>query len=500
MKPECCKSEVIDIAIIGAGIHGCAIAAEAASRGLSTTVIEAEDIASGASSHSHRIIGGDLAQLERLDIDAVNRGLQEQAILRKRAPHLVRSHIFTLLPNTALRSRLRVKLGLNSYRALQRHHKLPNTSQPAQLTNLATADLQSYCDDSVDDSRLTVALAQQASQLGANIHTQCQLLKAKRNKTAQHWELKLKDNSDKHLTLHCKTLINSAGAAINQLMTDSIEHSSRSKGLLVRDDYLIMPCADKAGHSLLLQADNKQLVYLLDYPCGDYCVLGPWQTPLKNNLDNDAIKENAKNKLLKLYNRNINEPLTASDVYKSFYTTRCLCEDSSCEKINTSTDYCLDLDNPAAQPALLTIYGGNISTHRLLAEQALNILQPFTHAAINTDFKTHALPGGDFPEGSLSALIDELQFNYPKLDTGLLHRLAQSYGSNSYKILADIKKPAELGQHFGAHLYQREVEYLCSNEWAKTADDILWRRSKLGLRFTPEQIETLGNFMRSITR
>lgn len=489
------ESDILDIAIIGAGIHGCAIAAEAASRGLTTTLIEAEDIASGASSRSHRIIGGDLAQLERLDIDAVNRGLQEQATLRKRAPHLLRNHTFTLLPNTALRSRLRVKLGLNSYKALQRRHKLPSTSRPAPLTTVASEDLQSYCDDSVDDSRLTVALAQQAKQFGADIYTRCTLTKAKRNKLAQCWELELQNSLGDQINMQCKTLINSAGEAINSLMYEHIEHSSRSKGLLVRDDYLVIPCADKAGHSLLLQADNKQLVYLLDYPCGNFCVLGPWQTSLKDNTQEETIKETAKTELLKLYQQNISEPLEDDEVYRSFHATRCLCEDSSCEKIKTSTDYCLDLDNPAALPPLLTIYGGNISTHRLLAEQSLNILQPFTHAAINSELKQLALPGGDFSGGSLSALNDELQLNYPELDTALLHRLAQSYGSDSYKVLSGVKTNSDLGQHFGATLYQREAEYLCRHEWAKTAEDILWRRSKLGLNFNSGQAQTLDGFV-----
>lgn len=498
MKPVHSGTTLIDIAIVGAGIHGCAIAAEAASRGLSTTLIEAKDIAFGASSRSHRIIGGDLAQLERLDIDAVNRGLQEQSTLRKRAPHLLRNHVFTLLPNAAIRSRLKIKLGLHSYRALQRRHALPSQSQLTPLTNIDTTNAQTYCDDSVDDSRLTLALAQQASQMGAKLQLQCALKKATRDK--DHWQLTLQNPCNKEQTLDCKILINAAGAAINNLMDNTIEHSSRSKGLLIREDYLVLPCANKAGHSLLLQADNNQLVYLLDYPCGDFCVLGPWQTTLKDTQDDGAsIGKTAQKELLDLYNRHVKEPLKAKDIYKRFHSTRCLCEDSSCEKTKTSADYCLDLDNPASKAPLLTIYGGTISTHRLLAEQALNILQPFTHASINPAFKNQPLPGGDVSGACLHAFHKELQLNYPKLPATLLRRLAQSYGSNSYTILSDIKTVSKLGQHFGGQLYQREVEYLCRSEWAKNSDDILWRRSKLGLRLTPEQTQQLSDFVQNFT-
>lgn len=481
------KVKTVDIAIIGGGVQGCALAAEAASRQLSTLLIEAQDIANGASSRSNRIIGGDLSQLEQLDVEAVNRGLQEQAILRQRAPHLVSSHVFTILPNTALRSRLRIQAGLYSYRALQRRFDLPSNSSPTHLIDAPYSELLSYCDDSVDDSRLTLALAQQASALGANIRPHRKLLKATRKQ--DFWLLELKDSHGNIERLNAKVLINAAGSASVKLMQDHIEHSSRSKGILRRDDYIVISNPTHADNALVLQANNKQLIYLLDTPSGQHAVLGPWQS---NNVQ--AADTGAEEQLISLYNHHFKNRISADDIVHRFHALRCFCADSSCEQNKTSQDYALDLDNPAVLAPLLNSYGGNIGTHRLLAEQALTILQPFTGALINTKLKNSSLPGGDF-NGSLAALQSELEFNNPTLEPTLLQRLARSYGSNSHKILLGITTMADLGLHFGADLYQREVEYLCSEEWAQSADDILWRRSKLGLCFSAAEKRELQTFI-----
>ena len=481
------KARTVDIAIIGGGVQGGALAAEAASRQLSTLLIEAEDIASGASSRSNRIIGGDLSQLEQLDVDAVNRGLQEQAILRQRAPHLVRPHVFTILPNTELRSRLRIQAGLYSYRALQRRFNLPSNSSPAHIIDVPYSELLSYCDDSVDDSRLTLALAQQASALGASIQPHTTLHKATRNQ--DFWLLELK-NSNGHIEhMHAKVLVNAAGSASVKLMQDQIEHSSRSKGMLRRDDYLVISSPAHYDNALVLQANNNQLIYLLDTPSGQHAVLGPWQS-----INVQAAGVSAQEQLIALYNQHFKKGISANDIVHRFHALRCLCADSSCEQNKTSHDYVLDLDNPAVLAPLLNSYGGNIGTHRLLAEQALTILQPFTGASINTELKNSSLPGGDF-NGGLAALQSELEFNNPSIKPTLLQRLARSYGSNSHKILLGITTMADLGQHFGADLYQREVEYLCSEEWAQSAEDILWRRSKLGLCFSGGEKQALQTFI-----
>lgn len=499
-------THTIDVVIIGGGIHGCALACEASSRGLSTLLLEADDLASGSSSRSHRIIGGGLDQLEQLDLDAVNRGLQEQAILRRRAPHLIRSHRFQIQANTQLRSRLKIKLGLTLYRKLQRRQQLPNEEIPADA-NVDGAP--SYCDDSVDDSRLNIALAQQAQSFGAQICTQHQLLQAKR--VDGLWKIVLVNQLGEKHTLTAKIFINAAGAAINALMAKHIEQNCRGKGLLIRDDYLILPnsaiSAMTKDRPQLLQGEQQQLVYLLDYPANNnderFWALGPWQTIANSHSEFDAkTADNAQLKLLELFNTtfNANNPFAAGyinspNIRHRFHTIRNLCEDASCKKNKTSGDYALDLDSQDGEAPILTVFGGTITTHRLLAEQALNILQAFTNKEKNPQLKQQALPGGDFPEGDLAALEQELIFNYPNLDSTLLQRFARSYGSNSHKVLLGTTTMRDLGQHFGAGLYQKEVEYLCSQEWARTAEDILWRRSKLGFFVTDSERNTLQNWL-----
>lgn len=500
-------THTIDVVIIGGGIHGCALACEASSRGLSTLLLEADDLASGSSSRSHRIIGGGLDQLEQLDLDAVNRGLQEQAILRRRAPHLIRSHRFQIQANTQLRSRLKIKLGLTLYRKLQRRQQLPNEEIPADA-NVDGA--LSYCDDSVDDSRLNLALAQQAQSFGAQICTRLRLLKAKR--IAGHWQIDVANQQGQIQPLTAKILINAAGEAINTLMAKHIEQSCRGKGLLIRDDYLVLPHSALAAIGKdtpqLLQGEKKQLVYLLDYPVHDssdnrYWTLGPWQTIANNHADFDKeTAEHANLKLLELFNKTFhdNNPfakgfINSASIKHRFHAIRNLCEDASCAKNKTSGDYALDLDSQDGRAPLLTVFGGTITTHRLLAEQALNILQAFTNKEKNPQLKQQALPGGDFSEGDLPALEQELAFNYPNIDPTLLQRFARSYGSNSHKVLNGIATDTELGQHFGAGLYQKEVEYLCSHEWARTAEDILWRRTKLGLTTTTNERDSLEKWL-----
>lgn len=493
IKPDNAESP-FDLAIIGGGIHGCAIAAEASSRGLKTVLYESGDLASGATSRSSTIIGGGLTQLEQLDFDAVNRGLQEQAILRQRAPHLVRQHQFIIHPNLAVRSRLRIKTGLYFYRTMQRRYGLSPKETLPPISNKAL----SYSDDSIDGSRLTIALAQQARAHGCSINPHTKVSDVKR--LNDMWRLTLQSGSTNkpYLAQTAKILINASGGTGNNSQAVKIESNCRSHGRLVRDDYIVIEAEHTANQHAVLQANNRNLIHLLPYdhlPTNNKLqLLGPWQTCLDNRADNaePLSPEAATQSLIELYNANFQNPISTHNLIEHYSCIRNLCEDPSGDNSHKlCTDYALDLDNPAEQAPLLNVLGGGLTTHRLVAEQAMNILQPFNHTACNPDLKRQPLPGGDLAEKSLADFEAELIFNYPRINPQLLRRLAANYGSDSYKILENRNDIIDLGNHFGADLYEAEVEYLHQHEWASCEDDLLWRRSKLGFCLSSDETEQL---------
>lgn len=479
----------VDILIIGGGINGTAIACEAASRGLKTYLAEARDISGGASSSTTGLLSAGLRQLETLEWDCVKRALNEQALILERAPHLVQSREFFIPPNPAIRSNRRIKTGLYLYDLIQSsevQHCLPVDTPELYLKPEYQA-VHRFVDCTVNDTRLTISNALLAKELGAEIQTRHEVIDAKHQNDG--WLVTVQPNHQvQTITVRTKVLVNAGGWHVNNILNNTLQLKSRCNARLLRGDHIVIPKPYAGEQGYILQAENRRLIYLVPY-ADDYAVLGATQTPMEED------KNNTTQQLIDIYNQYFHHPIKESDIVNHYSGVHAVYDDATCQDSDKSPDYLLDLHRPDGTTPLLTVFGGWLTTNRLLAEQALDILQPYTGAAINRELKHTVLPGGEIAEGNREAFLNELQRDYPRLDSALLRRLAHTYGTLAFHILGDAKTTEDLGQHFGCGLYGAEVRYLCHNEWAQTADDILWRRTKLGLVMSENEKGALTEWM-----
>ena len=479
----------VDILIIGGGINGAAIACEAASRGLQTVLAEQHDIASGASSATNGLLSADMRHLESLDWNSVKRALGEQAIVQQRAPHLVQTREFHIAPNPRIRSSRRLRTGLYLYDLLQSvelQQPLP-THTPELYLKPDFNQTHRYTDCTVSDSRLTICNALLARDLGAEILTRHKVVAAQRQRDG--WRLSLQSDPRRTPTsLQAKVLVNAGGRAIDSILRQTLQVDSRCHTRLLRSDHLVIDKPFQGEQAYVFQAVDRRLVYLIPY-AEKFAVLGATQ-PLATGAEGDSQQA-----LIELYNRHFNQPLKASEIRHGYSCVQPIYHDLCGSEADSSSDYLLDFNCPDARSPVLTVIGGWLTSSRLLAEQALDILQPYTQAPINRELKQTPLPGGEFIEAESGALLELLKRDYPRLDATLLQRLAKNYGSLALKILGDCKVEADLGKNFGCGLYGAEVRYPVHHEWAQTAEDSLLRRTKLGLVMSGAEQGVLAEWM-----
>lgn len=507
---EHCIPNTTDVFIIGGGIAGLACAAEAASRGCSVVLCEAEDLASGASSHTSCLLSGDLRALEQMELDGVKQALNEQACLWRKAPHLITPSLISIPNNPSIRSRRRVRWGLSMYRLMQDNELLGCVPTSSTQEN---SDDNIYVDCIVQDHRLALATAISAADLGAHIATRHTVTRAHR--ADGHWQIHVESGS-RYYHLTANVLVNASGADMNHCLNKVIENDSRCQAKRIREDHIIIKrptgllsesttkITEKISTVERLQHPNKQLINVTPYGNQHY-LIGPYASVDQQTVADDAPTtpkvqgleplNTATIELIELFNHyHPHTPITTADVVKQQTAYRIHCNDMSSHQHTDSQRYILDLDCPQGHSPLLNIFSGQLTTHRLLAEQALDILKPYTGASRNPSFKTLALPGGDM-NGCMNDFEAELQLAYPSLNPALLSRYAHTYGTLSYRLLEGVNSVRDMGRYFGGSLYSREVRYLCEHEWAESAEDILWRRTKLGLTMPKEAIEDLQMFL-----
>ncbi|MCB1614798.1 MAG: glycerol-3-phosphate dehydrogenase [Pseudomonadales bacterium] len=484
-----------DVIIIGGGIHGTGVAAEAASRGLSVLLCEKDDLASGASSRTTSLISGGLNRLEKLELDLVRKSFQEQAILRKRAPHLLRHLSFYIPVVPALRPKRKLKAGILLYNSLrpaesrkflQNRQRLPSEDKlAADKLKPAFQDVLAYDDCSINDSRLVVSNALLAKKLGAEILTRVAVKKAYRQK--DHWQVTL--SSDQ--VFECKALVNASGADINTLLAKALPNQSRCVPQLVRGDQIIVPKLYKGYYGFLLQMHDGQAIYTLPYK-RDYTLIGSVEQLWTPELEvHEAFSMQAIDTLCLTVNDYFNQQITADDVVKHSWAVRTVYDDTETNPQRMSYDTVLDLDCPDGHSPLVNIFGGRLTTYRLASRQVMDVLRPYTRAEKTPGFSESFLPGGDIIDGSMNNFVNELQVAYPWLDEEPRWRYARLYGSLTHQILQNCMNANDMGHHYGHHLYQCEVNYLKEHEWAKSADDILWRRTRLGIVFNEAETQNL---------
>ena len=496
---------VYDLAIIGGGINGCGLARDAAGRGHSVYLCEMGDLASGTSSRSTKLIHGGLRYLEHFDFRLVREALAEREVLWGIAPHIVRPMRFVLPHQQGLRPAWMLRVGLFMYDHLGGRQRLPGTSVLDLATDAAGEPLKpgvfttafEYSDCWVDDARLVVLNALDAARRGADIRVRTRALTATR--ADDTWQLTVEEaGTQRRETIAARVLVDAAGPWVGKV-ADALASSKADKVRLVQGSHIVIPKLFAHDRAYLFQNPDGRVVFAIPYE-HDFTLIGTTDRDFAGDPAQAAISSEEIDYLCATASACFARPVRPADVVWSYCGVRPLYDDGASEAKAASREYVFEMDEPPGLPPLLAIIGGKITTYRRLAEAALERLGPYLPEGIGIlppgwTGQT-PLPGGDFGPDSFEKLAIDLARDYPFLQTSHARRLAHAYGKEAWRVLGKATSTADLGKTFGASLTEAELRYLIEQEWARTAEDVVWRRSKLGLRMTPAEIAALDAWMR----
>lgn len=477
-----------DLAIIGGGVNGAGIARDAAGRGLKVLLLEQGDLASATSSASTKLIHGGLRYLEYYEFRLVHEALAEREVLLRAAPHIARPLRFVLPHHKGLRPWWFLRLGLFIYDHLGGRRILPPTRSVDLRRDPVGAPLRpvftrgfEYSDCWVDDARLVVLLACDAARRGADIRTRMRCARARVMGTA--WELTLGDGS----TCAARAVVNAAGPWVSQVLAEVAGHNAPTKVRLVKGSHIVVPRLFSHEQCYIFQNADGRICFAIPYE-RDFTLIGTTDEDYVGDPAKVASTVAEEDYLRAAIGEYLRQPIAASDIVWRYSGVRPLRDDGASKAQEATRDYVLELEG---SPPLLSVFGGKITTHRKLAESAMAKLEPFFPGMRGAWTQGASLPGGDFPWDGASVLGAELRRRYPFLDDALSHRYVHAYGTLAADMLGDARTWGDLGEDFGAGLTAREVTWLREREWARSAEDVLWRRSKLGLRLTRPQVDRL---------
>ena len=488
---------IYDLLIIGGGINGAGIAADAAGRGLNVLLCEMNDLASSASSNSSKLIHGGLRYLEYYEFRLVREALAEREILLKKAPHIIRPLRFRLPYRKHLRPSWMIRAGLFLYDNLARRNTLKGShgikfGKESPVVDHITRGFE-YSDASVDDARLVVFNAMAARDKGAEIITRTFCSSARRK--ADLWEVTLENKlTGEKQIVKTKVLVNAAGPWVTSLFDDVLKIKPPKQVRLIKGSHIIVPRIHTESQAYILQNEDNRIVFVIPYE-EHFSLIGTTDVEYYGDPSKLCISKEETQYLLSVVNYHFKHQITADDIVTTYSGVRPLLDDESNLPQAVTRDYTFDVDAPSGEAPLLSIFGGKITTYRKLAEAAVNGIISYFPDAGNNWTADAPLPGGDFD--NQHDLQTSLQHQYPWLPRTLVGRFVRSYGTLSHEICSGLQSLEDMGQHFGAGLYQREVEYLINHEWAVELEDIIWRRSKLGLLLTTSEKVVLANFLKS---
>lgn len=492
--------EISDLLIIGGGINGVGIARDAAGRGHKVVLVEQADLAGATSSSSTKLIHGGLRYLESFDFRLVREALIERERLLAMAPHIIHPMQFVLPHVAGLRPRWEIRLGLLLYDHIGGRKRLPasrgvrlNASGLGRALRPGIEHGFVYSDCSVDDARLVVLNAMDAAQRGASIRTRTKFLGATLDNGRWRAELQREDTRVR-TTVSARAIVNAAGPWVEDVLRHVPGSHNRTQIRLVKGSHIVVPRLYDGRHAFLLQHPDGRVVFTIPYQ-DQFTLIGTTDVPYHGDPATVAIDAEETSYLCETVNRYFAQPITPTDVRWSYAGVRPLTDDDAASASKVSRDYKLELTEAAAQPALLTVFGGKITTYRRLAELALQKLQPFIGGAKQGWTDQATLPGGDLPRADFEAFLVGVRQRWPLLPESLTRRLALAYGTRISDIIGAARSIDDLGTQFGAGLTQAELDYLRTHEWARTAEDVLWRRSKLGLLMSTAEQTALASHL-----
>lgn len=492
---------VFDLAIVGGGINGVGIARDAAGRGYSVLLCEKDDLASATSSASTKLIHGGLRYLEYYEFRLVREALAEREALWKIAPHLVQPLRLVLPHHSGLRPAWFLRLGLLIYDHLGARRLLPPTKTLRLESDEAGHALHpnkfstgfEFSDCIVDDARLVVLNALDAVDRGAVVKTRTKVTEAKAvNGT---WNLKLENVGNGTVsTASARCLINAAGPWAGEVAR-AAGVAPTSTLRLVKGSHIVVPKLFGHDRAYLLQSGDGRVVFAIPYR-DDYTLIGTTDRDYTGDPKEVRIADEEVDYLCATIGEYFRKPISRDDVIWSYAGVRPLYGDGGTDAKAVTRDYHLELPTDGEAP-VLSIFGGKLTTYRRLAEDALAQLEPVLNGNPNRNAWTAgaALPGGDLEPNALGEKVNTLHARYPFITRDMAERLTKAYGTNAGSVLGPADSLQDLGDHFGADLYANEIRYLVKHEWAQTAEDVLWRRSKLGLRLKDSEAAAVDAFM-----
>jgi glycerol-3-phosphate dehydrogenase len=494
--------ESYDLLVIGGGINGAGIARDAAGRGLSVLLVEKDDLGAHTSSASSKLIHGGLRYLEQYEFRLVAEALAEREVLLQIAPHLVWPARFVMPHVPALRPRWMISLGLFLYDHLGRRATLPRSRSVRLDRPPFDSGLKphirhgfEYSDCRVDDARLVIANALGARELGATVLTRTECTAARRERS--QWLATLRGTEGER-RVFARAIANAAGPWVKHVLNDRLGQPSRDSVRLVKGTHIVVPGLYGGAHAFILQNDDRRVVFMIPYEDG-YTLIGTTDVPLQGDPGRAEASDEEVAYLCRAVSRYLVRPLAVEAVRYRYAGVRPLYDDGSRNPSTVTRDYTLRVDGGRDEAPVLSVFGGKITTYRRLAEQALTRLAPWFPQMRGAWTARPALPGGDLRGLSVEAFADDhLQRDHSWLPPGLSRILAHRHGGLAYDVLDNASSPGDLGPNFGAQLYAREIAYFVEREWARSADDVLWRRTKAGLHLTPEQSEAVARYVGSL--
>ena len=495
--------EEFDLLIIGGGINGSGVARDAAGRGLKVLLCEKDDLAQATSSSSTKLIHGGLRYLENFDFKLVRESLVERETLLRSMPHIIWPLRFVLPHHSGLRPYWLIRLGLLFYDYLGSRKLLEGTKSVNLLSHPSGAPLKDeftkgfeYSDCWVEDSRMVVLNCRDAKNFGAKILTRTIFHNAERGK--DYWNINLVNGRNKQkFSVKAKAIINCAGPWVQNIIENNFNNITNSSLRLIRGSHIVVKSLFKNKYNYIFQNSDGRVIFAIPYE-ENYTLVGTTDIEHKGDLNNIICTEEEKEYLINSINSYFKFRANKKNIVWSFSGVRPLFDDQKTSAQKVTRDYVIKTVDENSKLPLVNIFGGKITTYRKLAEKVLNELKPYL--SIKKKWTQNSkLPGGNFEVHDFTKLVDELSKKYNFLDRKWANRLIRAYGTEAKDILGESESLSDLGENFGWNLTEKEVLWLMENEWAETVDDILWRRSKIGLRLDKNEVNKLQLFLNKKT-
>ena len=484
----------IDVLVIGGGINGVGIAADAAGRGLNVTLCEKGDLGGATSSASSKLIHGGLRYPEHYEFRLVKEALAEREVLLAKAPHIMWPLRFRLPHQSHLRPAWMIRAGLFLYDSLAKRQVLPRSRkvkpEPGAPLKKDITTCFEYSDGWVDDARLVILNAMAARDQGATILPRTECVKAE--KQGAYWLATLRNADGTVSHIRTRSIVNAAGPWAVSLIERMAETPNPGAMRLVKGSHIIVPRLYDTQEAYILQNEDKRIVFAIPYE-NDFTLIGTTDEDYQGDPGSVTISDDEKAYLVNIINTYFTKTITQQDIVHTYSGVRPLLEEANASAQELTRDYKVAMTGDSQSPVLVNIFGGKITTYRKLAEQAVNTLATHFPKAGKAWTKTVPLPGGSF--SSQYTLTAELAYQYPWLPESLIARYVRQYGLLCKRFLSDKTSIQDMGIDFGNNLYQAEIDYLYESEWAHSAEDILWRRTKQGLRLSQAQVARVAGYM-----